>query len=82
MLATRETYLISLSQTHIDELLQVLVKACQIILFLLVVGNQALFLFQQPLSGLFQLFSLGVLVIDAGDHQVMLIIFRTFWFNV
>lgn len=59
--------------TYINEPLQVLVQTGQILLALVVLRNQGLLALQQLLSSLFELLALRMLVVDARDHQVMLV---------
>jgi hypothetical protein len=59
----------------IDELLEVVVEACQIVLSLLVFSNQGLLLLQKLLSLRFQGLTLRAFVFYASDHERILIRF-------
>lgn len=57
--------------TYVDELLEILVEVGKVILSFLVLCNQALLALQKLLPRLLQFLSLGMLVFDASDHEVM-----------
>lgn len=57
------------SEAYIDKPLQILVQAGQIILSFVVLGDQGLLTLEEFLSGLLQFLTLGVFMVDSGDHQ-------------
>lgn len=59
--------------TYIDELLQVLIQAGKVILPFLVLCDQGLLALEKLLARLLELLALGMFVVDARDHQFMLI---------
>ena len=64
--------------THVDEFLQILVKICKVLLPFLVVCNELLLPLQQLLTLLLELLSLHSLVVDARNHQRVLIVIGVF----
>ena len=60
-------------QSYVDELLQILVKTCEIIFSLFVLGDQSLLLFEQNLSFLLKSFPFGIFVVDPSCHYALLI---------
>lgn len=56
-------------ETHIDELLQVIVQVCKILPPLLVLCNKLLFALQKFLALLLQGLALAAFILDARDHE-------------
>ena len=61
------------SITYIDKPLQVLVQIGQVVLALLILCYLGLFALQQLLSRLLQLFPFSVFVVDARNHEFVLV---------
>lgn len=59
--------------THINKLLEILIEAGQILLPLVIFGNQRLFALEEFLPSLFKLFAFCMFVIDSRNHQFMLV---------
>ena len=60
-------------RAYIDELLQILVKTCEIVFSLFVLGDQSLLLFEQNLSFLLESFPFRVFVVNSSGHHALLI---------
>lgn len=59
--------------THINELLQIVIQIRQVLPALLVIGNKLLLPLQQLLALLLQCLTLGALVLNPRNHQVILV---------
>jgi hypothetical protein len=57
--------------TYVNELFEILVEVGKVILPFLVLCDQALLALQKLLPRLLQFLSLGMLMLDASDHEVM-----------
>lgn len=62
-------------ETYVDESLQILVQTGEIVFPLFVLCDQGLLALEKLLASLLELLSLGMLVVDACDHQFMFISF-------
>lgn len=59
--------------TYIDKPLQILVQIGQVVFALFILCDQGLFALQQLLSRLLQLFPFSMFVIDARNHEFVLV---------
>lgn len=62
-----------LGETHIDKSFKVLVQVSQIVLSLLVLGDQGLLALEKLLTSLFELLSFRMFMVDASDHKLMFV---------
>lgn len=67
------------AETHINELLEVLVKVREIIPTLLVVGNELLLALEKFLSLLLKRLSLRPLVVYTRNHESILVVVGMLW---
>lgn len=65
--------------TYVDEPLEVFIKVGQIILSLLILGDEFGFAFQKFLPLLLKSLTLASLMVDSGDHQGILIRVGVLW---